>query len=88
MRKVTDKLQDRATFQITAEKNLDVLVDWLNVSQLCATATKKVNCIVGCTSKSATSRLKGVILPLAVSFVSSLRLPNTRKTLAYRRSGS
>lgn len=88
MRKETDKLQDRAAFQTIAGKNLEVLVDRLNVSQLCAIAAKEASCIVGCISKSATSRSREVVLPLAVAFVFSLRFPNTRKALTYRWSGS
>lgn len=56
----------------------------LNVSQLHAIAAKKANCLVDYISKSATSTSREVILPRTVVFLSSLKLPSTRKTLTYR----
>lgn len=46
MRKATDKLQDRAAFQTSAEKDLEVLVDSLNVSQLGSAAALWHSCPV------------------------------------------
>lgn len=51
LRKATDKLEDRAAFQTSVEKDLEVLVDSLNVSQLCAVTAKKLNYIADCVSK-------------------------------------
>lgn len=42
---MTDKLQIEAAFQTMAEKNLEVLVDRLNESQLCGVAAKAAKCL-------------------------------------------
>ncbi|KAK4816607.1 hypothetical protein QYF61_018655 [Mycteria americana] len=51
--------------RISAEKNLGVMVDnKLCMSQQCALSTVKINCILGCVSKTAGSCAKEVILLL------------------------
>ncbi|GAB0175590.1 hypothetical protein GRJ2_000024200 [Grus japonensis] len=52
------------------EKDFGVLVDKkLNMTQQCALAAQKANCILGCITRSVTSRLREGILPLYSTLV-------------------